>query len=402
MTHESAKASSVARKASSTAFFARPVVARLLEPCAWIALTTRLVVVQAEAERVATLRLLALLLVLRLCVDTAANLVVAPRLEQAPYDQRRIRRGLSGAKLVFALIASIAAPLALHAIGGVHPGAQATIAAAGGFERLLLALSICLCSYSMSTPLLREHRSLPVARPNLGPAAGALLAVVALPFVAPTASASLLTIAISVASSNFLIGGWQRFAAAAERLKSPLFFLTDADVRTSPRSGAAESTLLALEATRRMPFLLLPVLAPVFAVTLHANDSPFAALAALVACAAPPLAFDAVKGGRRFFGAALACAALLVGAWAAGPDALRGATVLVQGALILVVYLPASRALRYGDATSIALAILLYALVRIWIDRVGALAGTPLAETVLLVFAAWSARGCGPGTARVG
>lgn len=402
MTHESAKASSAARKASSTAFLARPIVARLLEPCVWTGIAAHLVVVHSAQDRVATLQLLALFLVLRLCVDTAANLVVAPRLEAAPFDQRRIRRGLSGAKLVFALAASIAAPLALHAIGEVHPGARQTIAAAGGFERLLLALSVCLCSYSMSTPLLREHRGLPVARPSLGPAAGALLAAVTLPFVDATPSSALLTLTFAVAASNFVIGGWQRFAAAAERLKSPTFVLTDADVRTSPRSGAAESTLLALEATRRMPFLLLPVLAPLFAVTLHPEGSPFAALAALVACAAPPLAFDAVKGGRRFFATSVACSAALFAAWEFGPDELRHAPVLAQAAVILLAYVPASRAMRHGSATSIALAILLYALVRVWADRFDVLDATPLAEAVLLVFAAWSARGCGPSTARVG
>lgn len=377
-------------------------MARLLEPCIWIGIATHLVFVHSDADRIATLRLLALFLVLRLCVDTAANLVVAPRLEEAPYDQRRIRRGLSGAKLVFALIASIAAPLALHALGAVHPGAERTIVAAGGFERLLLALSICLCSYSMNTPLLREHRGLAVARPTLGPAVGAFVAALALPFVDATPRAAFLTIAFAVAASNFVIGGWQRFAAAAERLKSPLFFLTDADVRTDPRSGAAESTRLALEAMRRMPFLLLPVLAPVFAVTLHPEGSPFAALLALAACAAPPLAFDAVKGGRRFHAAALAAAALLVATWALGPGSLRGAPVLAQAALVPVVYLPASRALRHGAATSIALAILLYALVRVWASRFVGLDGTPLAEAVLLVFAAWAARGCEPRTPRVG
>lgn len=401
MTHESAKASSGARKASSTAFLARPVVARLLEPCLWVAIAALLVMTHADGDRVATLQLLALFLVLRLCVDTAANLVVAPRLEEAPYDQRRIRRGLSGAKLVFALSASIAAPLALHALGSVHPGAARTIAAAGGFERLLLALTVCLCSYSMSTPLLREHRGLPVARPNLGPAAGAFVAALALPFVEATPRAAFLSIAFAVAASNFVIGGWQRFAAAAERLKSPLFFLTDADVRTDPRSGAAESTRLALDAVRRMPFLLLPVLAPVFAVTLHPEGSPFAALLAVAACAAPPLAFDAVKGGRNFFGAAIASSLLLAATWMFGPETLRGAPVLAQSALVPIVYLPASRALRCGAATSIALAILLYALVRVWASRLETLDTTPLAEAVLLVFAAWAARGCEPRTPRV-
>ena len=48
-------------------------------------------------------------------------------------------------------------------------------------------------------------------------------------------------------------------------------------------------------------------------------------LAFLAACAAPPLAFDAVKGGRRFHAAAPAAAAPLVATWALGPGSVRGA-----------------------------------------------------------------------------
>ncbi len=308
----------------------RPVTARLAEPLGWASgLAIGLAGLPPEGAAT-TLRAAALFLVARLVVDTAPNLHAAARMEREPYDQRPLRRALGRVKLTVALGCAVVAWLVLH-------GTPDLSRAAGGTTNGWVLLLAVLSTYVVVTPVLREHRGLPIARPNLGPTAGALLfALTGVLAPPPTAPALLVRGAACVVLGNLLFGLGQRYRAAARRIDRPLDSWSLADPRTRDLVLPRAEHDLVRSALATWPLLLLPVWPPVCAAFAGRFADPRALLAAALVGALPAILFDVTRPGLRTTAAAVAAAALLgaLASLAAPPD---DRTLLAAAATALVL-----------------------------------------------------------------
>ncbi|MFG0318787.1 MAG: hypothetical protein ACF8XB_16055, partial [Planctomycetota bacterium JB042] len=293
---------------------ARPVIARLAEPLGWATGLAFTLPALPPDDEGAALRAAALFLVARLVVDTAPNLHAAARLEAEPYDQRPLRRALARVKLTVALGCAVAAWLVLHLTPDLSR-------AAGGATNVWFLLLAVLSTYVVVTPVLREHRGLPIARPNLGPAAGALLFAVTGPLAPPPSAAALLVRgAACVVLGNLLFGLGQRYRAAARRIDRPLESWSLADPRTRELVLPRAERDLVRSALATWPLLLLLVWPPVCAALAGRIADPRALLATALIGSLPAILFDVTRPGLRTTAAAVAAAALLgAGALLAAP-----------------------------------------------------------------------------------
>ncbi len=291
-------------------------------------------------------------LVARLIVDTGPNVLAAARLESAPYDERAIRSALARVKAMLALAVSIAV-FALATLSDAPAWTHLAVLV-GGPDRLMLGLVTVLLTYAVATPAVREHRGIPIARPNLGPAAAAAL-FLATRILTP-ASSPLAAAAVSIVVGNLTFGPIHRFRAAARRIGSPREHLRDADLRARELVRPREESYLAGHALWIAPFLVAPV-APALAATFARQGTINAILIAAFVAAMPPILFDAKSGSVRFIVASVAAAGALIGI---REIVFPGDHTLIQTALVVASYPFASRLLRCGEIRMAGLVTVVY------------------------------------------
>lgn len=337
----------------------RPVAARLLEPLTWAAAFGLAVPRIGDAAAAEVLAVGALFLLARLASDTAPNLVVCERLEAAPFDERPIRRALASAKLTLALGAALACFVACGHLPRLAAVWAKAIADLGGGAVFTIGLLATLASFTIASPVVRGHRGIPIARPNLGPAAGALLFLAGAPLSATTAAEISIHAAVAIVLGNLVVGSIQRYRAAAARLASPAVQGgTPQDLRAGSSFRPEEERYLALGALRILPFLLLPAWPPLASALAGTIENPRAALAAALVAAMPPILFDAKRGSRRFGAAAVAGAAVLFAFGLAG----TGDPLLVRTAVVMLAFPPASRLIARGQPRILVRAFILLVL----------------------------------------
>lgn len=320
----------------------RPVTARLLEPLLWGAAVWAALHRRPPDEAFRLLEVAAVFLIARLAVDTGPNLLAATRLESAPYDERSIRRALNRVKSMLALAAALV--VLFLSVASDAPAWREIAEFGGGPIGLMLRFAIVLLTYGVATPVLREHRGVPIARPNLGPAAAAAFFLTTQwprPTVAPLAAA-----AVSIVAGNLTVGLIQRYREAARRIGSASEHLRDADLRARELVRPREERYLSVNALGVIPFLLTPI-APAVAATFAMRGDVEAILVAAIVAALPPILFDAKRGSLRFTAASLVSATALA---ALGALAFERDHTLIQTAIVVASYPLASRLLRCGEA----------------------------------------------------
>ncbi len=384
-----AKASSERSNASSSAravldriasFTRRPVAARLAEPLLWcvaLALTFRMHPEQARRM----VEIGGLFLVLRLVCDTAPNLVVCGRLEEAPFSEHYVRRALLRVKLrltlLFVLLAAWAVPHLL-----VDPRGSRS----GDFLRAIEILALTMASYAIASPIVREHRGIPTARPSIGPSWGALVFALTTLIARPDLD-GLVRIAVpSIIVGNVLGAGVQRYLAAASRLARPGFGISQAERDPSGHEAAVHDMHIVERALAVAPFLLLPLVPALSDFYSDARVLPECVLFAVTASALPPILFDAKRRARRFrlisYGLALILAAssFLF-------DAPGAARPVLDTAVLLVAYPPLNALLARGARRGVITALVLYVLAKTFLVLEFPDVAWPIAEALLAVMA---------------
>lgn len=312
----------------------RPVGARLREPLALAAAVAIWRSGLPDDEARTLLRVLALFAVARLVSVTAPNLDAARELESAPFEDRSIRRSLGRVQATFVLAVGVVLLCAARFQALPLPQPLTTT---GG----ILIFVATLATYAFCPPTLRDHRGVPIARPNPGPTAGTIAVFALSPFLRATdLDRGLLLAAACIAAGNLAVGLGRRVQEAYERLSAPYRGAGSApDGGLARRRDERERRLLlrAAVAAPLLVYLLWPALLLVFG-----DDAPSGrALAAALAPALPPLLFDARRGSPRFMAAATGAAAL---AFACAPGAPIGAIA----ATFCIIQAPLARCLARG------------------------------------------------------
>lgn len=338
----------------AAAWIWRPVTARLLEPSAWLVawavLGARLP--DSTIDDIAPVFLS--YLVLRLVADTAPNLRVCARLEDAPYDERPIRHALVRAKLLLALALVLGAWFALRFLDESSVLFRAA-RSAGGAPAFAGWMFLVLASFAFATPVLRDHRGVPIARPSLGPGAGALLVLAAAPWLPARPGPLLAAVALAIVAGNVVVGGAQRYLSAARRLKNPAFVLGVGDPQARGRRRDEEERLVR-EALSAAPFVLLPVWPVLVAVSLGRAEVTHAAGAAFLT-GLPPTLFDAKLPSRRFALTSVLCAGCAALLFAATQEEL-----FLEAAALAATWPLANRLLHAGRARLLAICIVILVL----------------------------------------
>ena len=261
----------------------------------------------------------------------------------------------------------------------------------GGGVQVLTLFGAALCSFAVATPVVREHRGVPVARPSLGPGAAALaFALVAwlLPREAPALCRAGLLL---VATGNVLVGGAQRYSAAASRIRRhPMFSYAEADFQARGRSRSEEERFLAPRTAMMVPFLLVPVWPSALDV-LGGDGALWPAIVAAYLAGLPAILFDAKHGSLRF---GLASAGVAVALLSLHRIATPHPTVALEAALIVLAYPAASALLVRGRQRLAGQAFAVLLLSRLVVD-VPALEHVPIIEAsflALLTAAAFALR----------
>jgi hypothetical protein len=360
----------------------RPAAARLAEPLLW-ALSLGVAFSRLPPEEACRLAgYAAAYLVARIVADTGPNLAGAARLESAPYSEHWIRRALGRVKLGLALLVTLPVLPLAAAIGGASH-------ASSGAPDLTTALWLlaALASHAVAAPILREHRGVSRARPSLGPAAAALAFLPFAAFATPGAERFAALAVIALIGCNVVVGGIQRYVAAAMKLNRPGSGFGHTDL--AARAVDAAPLEIARHSLALTPFLLLPIAPALCDLVAQPEIDPRLALLAVTVAAIPPILFDAKRRARRFRIASYACAAALALAFLAclllGADA--EARPLLSTAVLLVAYPPLNALIGRGARRSVGALLLIHLLARALLARQWPELRWPLVEVALVVLA---------------
>lgn len=326
----------------------RPVVARIVEPVAWCGALALWTSRSAPSTMWPIAAALAVALLARLIADTAPNLVASPRLEDAPYDEPPIRQALTRTKLLLA----VSLALLWHVLACLStPGDPVVVisTAAGGPIPMTLGLLLFLASFTAAPPILREHRGVPIARPSLAPSTGALMVLMTAAWTGPAPGHILSAATVAVVAANVIVGGAQRYQAAARRIRNPARNFAVGNLPQGSLDRADEDRVLLSGAIRAAGFVITPVWVPVQTLFAGTSTPVAAGLAALLA-AAPALVFDAKRPSVRFDALSMAAVIALLSAHFA-----TSAEPYLRTAAIACAWPPASRILARGRAGALGL-----------------------------------------------
>lgn len=363
-------------------WLARPVVARLLEPVAW---TTALLVVLSDHATIDGRRIALLGLVYaaaRLITDTAPNLVVGPRLEAKPYAEHVIRQSLARVKLTLGLLSM------LFAFGVVR-----ALDIDLGLSTLhwLIGLPIVLASHAVALPVVREHRGVPVARPNIGPATGAIVFLGFAVFAhfghhVGSRFEPIQVASIAIVVSNVVVGAIQRLVAAARKFNRPGYSFIFADLGALDRNSTIEDDKIAYRVATLVPFLVLPLIPAGLDLAFDSAVDPRLVVLATFAATLPPLLFDAKRRTFRFRFTAYGIAAALGLAWFAGGFDPQHRSLLAVAAFVMGY--PAINALvDLGARRSLITLLLVYLLAKTFVALRFSGSNWPLAEFLFALLA---------------